>query len=57
MQTTYFKGDLAEYNGVSYMLHGAMAYEIVLVEGASKGEIKVTYRAPGKLHYDGVTAK
>ena len=44
--TTYFKGDLAKYTGNTITLHGALFYEIELIEGHLKGQIKVTQRAP-----------
>jgi hypothetical protein len=46
MKTCYFKGDLAKYTGNTMKLHGGLFYEIELLEGHMKGELKVTQRAP-----------
>lgn len=46
MQTTYFNGDLARYTGKTMILHGGLFYEIELLEGHMKGQLKVTQRAP-----------
>lgn len=37
-KTYYFHGDLAEYTGVSKVMHGALFFEYRLVEGHRKGE-------------------
>lgn len=47
MTTIYWHGDLARYTGKTMMLHGGLFYEIELLEGHMKGELKVTQRAPG----------
>jgi hypothetical protein len=44
--TMYLNGDLAEYNGKSQLLHGAMCYEVVMIEGHLAGQIRHTYNAP-----------
>ena len=49
MQTTYFKGDRAVYTGKTMTLHGGLFFEIKIVEGHLKGQIKVTQRAPNSL--------
>lgn len=46
MQTCYFKGDLAKYTGKTLTIHGGLFYEIELLEGHLKGQMKVTQRAP-----------
>lgn len=53
MKTTYINGDKVEYVGTSKMLHGAVAYDVVFIEGLRKGKAGVTYRAPGVPHYNG----
>ena len=52
MKTTYFKGDLAEYTGVTMMLHGGLFYEIKLLEGHLKGQTKVTQSAPQQVQHE-----
>ena len=44
--TTYWHGDLAEYTGKTQLLHGALFYEIKIVEGHRAGQLKVTQKAP-----------
>ncbi len=46
MQTIYWKGDLAKYTGKTFNLHSGLFYEVELMEGHLKGELKVTQRAP-----------
>jgi len=46
MNTTYFKGDLAKYTGKTFTIHGGLFYEIEILEGHLKGELKVTQRSP-----------
>lgn len=46
MKTCYFHGDLAKYTGKTMALHGGLFYEIEMLEGHMKGQIKVTQRAP-----------
>jgi hypothetical protein len=46
MKTTYFYGDLARYTGKTMTIHGGMFYEIEILEGHLKGQLKVTQRAP-----------
>lgn len=48
MQTTYFHGDLARYTGKTQIIHGGLFFEIEILEGHLKGQIKVTQRAPAK---------
>lgn len=45
--TTYIRGDKAVYTGNSEMLYGALAYEVVIMEGRRTGEKAHTYRRPG----------
>ena len=45
-QTTYFKGDKAEYTGKVLNLHGGTFYEVVMLEGHTKGQLKVVTNAP-----------
>lgn len=44
--TCYWRGDLARYTGRSQFLHGAKFYEIVMIAGHLRGELKLTLRAP-----------
>ena len=46
MQKLYWGGDLAEYTGNVSNVHGAPLYEIIILEGRKKGELKYTYRNP-----------
>lgn len=46
MKTTYFYGDLARYTGKTEVIHGALFYELEILEGHLKGQTKVTQRAP-----------
>jgi hypothetical protein len=46
MNTTYFKGDLAEYTGKKEYLHGAYFYEIKILEGHMKGQLKLIIKEP-----------
>lgn len=48
MGTLYWKGDLAEYTGKTEMIHGGLFYEIKLIEGHLKDELKWTQRAPSQ---------
>jgi hypothetical protein len=48
MAHTYFRGDKAIYTGKTIVLHGGLFYEIKLVEGHMKGQLKVTQRAPSQ---------
>lgn len=48
MKTTYFNGDLARYTGKTETIHGGLFYEIELLEGHLKGQLKVTQRATSK---------
>jgi hypothetical protein len=48
MAHTYFRGDKAIYTGKTLVLHGGLFYEIKLVEGHMKGQLKVTQRAPSQ---------
>lgn len=45
-QQLYFKGDLAEYTGKSKTLYGGLFYEIKLLEGHLKGEIRHVSKPP-----------
>jgi hypothetical protein len=45
-ETTYVKGDLAEYTGKEEMIAGGKFYEVEMIEGASKGQKKVVKNAP-----------
>lgn len=45
-QTTYFKGDKAEYTGKVLTLHGGTFYEVVMLEGHTKGQMKVVKDGP-----------
>ncbi len=45
-QTTYFKGDKAEYTGKVVSLHGGTFYEVVLLEGHLIGQTKLVTNAP-----------
>lgn len=45
-KTCYWYGDLAEYTGNKKEMYGAMFYEIKLVEGHRKGQLKLTQREP-----------
>lgn len=45
-QTTHFKGDAAEYTGNVLTIHGGTFYEVVMIEGIHKGQIKVVTNAP-----------
>lgn len=49
MQTTYFKGDLAEYTGNSQLFAGTTIYEIKLLEGHLKDETRWTVRPPQEV--------
>ena len=42
----YFHGDAALYTGKAEMLHGAMCYEIRMIEGHETGKLRWTYRPP-----------
>lgn len=44
--TTYFYGDRARYTGNSQRKHGGLFYEILILEGHLKGELRWTSRAP-----------
>lgn len=46
MKTFFWKGDKAQYTGNSEILYGAVCFEILLLEGNSKGQKKWTYRCP-----------
>ncbi len=48
-ETTYFKGDLAEYTGKSSVMHGATFFEVIMLEGHLKGTIRVVTSIPGSL--------
>ena len=43
---TFWKGFEAEYTGKTIQLHGAIFYEIRIVEGFMTGQIKLTQAAP-----------
>lgn len=45
-ETLYNNGDLAEYTGKSQVIYGAVFFEILMLEGHLKGQIKATVRAP-----------
>ncbi len=45
-QTTYTKGDKAEYTGKVLTIHGGTFYEVLMLEGLHKGELKVVTHAP-----------
>ena len=45
MKTTYFYGDLARYTGKTMTIHGGLFYEIEIVEGNLKGQLKQADRA------------
>lgn len=44
--TTYFKGDKAQYTGHATKLHGGLFYEVVLLEGYQQGQTKLVTKAP-----------
>ena len=44
--TTYFHGDKAVYTGKTMVIAGGLFYEIKMVEGHLKGQLKVTPHAP-----------
>ena len=46
MKTTYKNGDKAVYTGKSEIVYGKRLFEIKMVEGHLKGEIKSTYKCP-----------
>ncbi|MFX1767940.1 hypothetical protein PWP93_36330 [Paraburkholderia sp. A1RI-2L] len=46
MKTCYWHGDLARYTGKTLTIHGGLFFEIELLEGHMKGQLKVTQRAP-----------
>lgn len=50
MQTSkaihYINGDAAEYTGHSEMLHGAVCYQVRIIEGHRTGEMAWTYHPP-----------
>lgn len=46
MKYCYINGDKAKYTGKSEMLHGALCYEVIMIEGHMTGQIKHTYREP-----------
>ena len=43
---TTFKGDAAKFTGKSEFLYGKMFYEIILLEGHLKGQLKLVADAP-----------
>ena len=43
---TYSKGDKAEYTGKSEILYGKVFYEVLLLEGHLKGQIRVVANPP-----------
>jgi hypothetical protein len=43
---TYFKGDKAEYTGKVLLIHGGTFYEVKMLEGVHKGQLKVVKNAP-----------
>ena len=43
---TVWKGDRACYTGHSEDIYGAVFYEVLLLEGASKGQARMTQRDP-----------
>lgn len=47
---TFFKGDAAHYTGNTDKKFGKLFYEIMLDEGAHKGETRVLVQAPCALH-------
>ena len=49
----YFNGDLAKYTGESIVLHGARWFEVVMLEGHLKGQIKHLSQCPdcGLVYY------
>jgi hypothetical protein len=42
----YFHGDAAEYTGKAEMLYGKMFYEIKMIEGHLRGELRWSPTAP-----------
>lgn len=49
MQTTYFKGDLAEYTGKTQEFAGGTIYELKLLEGHLKDQKRWTVRPPQEI--------
>ena len=47
-QTTWFKGDECEYTGREFDLYGGHFYEVKMLEGHTKGELRLISRAPGE---------
>ena len=45
-ERTYFKGDLAEYTGKSEDFYGKAFYEVLMLEGHLKGEMRVVPNPP-----------
>ena len=45
-QTTYSKGDKAEYTGKVLTIHGGTFYEVLMLEGIYAGQTKVVTAAP-----------
>ncbi len=43
---TTWKGDAAVYTGKTQLLHGGLFYELLMLEGHLKGQIKLTLQAP-----------
>lgn len=43
---TYWQGDKAEYTGKYELLHGALFFELLLLEGHRNGERVWTLKAP-----------
>ncbi len=55
MKTTHFKGDLAAYTGNSNTIHGGTFYEVKLLEGHSKGQLRWVRNAPDGTRDDDAT--
>ena len=44
--TTYFKGNKVEYTGIAAVLYGALFYEVRVLEGHEKGQLKHIVKPP-----------
>ena len=49
----YWKGDKAEYTGKTVMLHNSLFYEVKLLEGCMKDQLKVTQKPPTPFYLIG----
>lgn len=46
METTYFRGDKAQYTGKTEEAYGRTWYEIILLEGHNKGKLRLVKNPP-----------